>query len=78
MFASLIILVTLKTLITFAKAGANEILFKIDELILFNIKSKTAHVTTKKSNLFHPFLKYVNPKAISFKTASIMKIALKK
>jgi hypothetical protein len=61
-----------------AKAGANEILSNIDELILLSIMSKTAHMTTNMSNLFHPFLKYVSPKAISFNIASIIKIALKK
>jgi hypothetical protein len=74
----LIILVTLRTLITFAKAGANDTLFKIYEFILLRTISKIAHPTTKISNLFQPFLKYVIPNAKSFKTASIIKTALKK
>ena len=78
MFARLIILVTLKTLITLANAGANDTFSNIYELILLKTTSKIAHPTTKISNLFQPFLKYVIPKANNFKIASIMKTALKK
>ena len=40
-------------------------------------KSRMDETTTKKSNLFHAFLKYVLPKATSFSEASTMKIAVK-
>jgi hypothetical protein len=57
LLANFITLVTLSTLSTFAKAGAKDITYKDSEFILFNIISKTAAQTTKKSNLFHPLLK---------------------
>ena len=56
LLASLIILVTLRILITLAIAGANDIIFKIAEFILFKIISNIAQATTKISNLFQPFL----------------------